>query len=222
MCGAIVQLCMATSLLGRPPTRSSFLERLKNWADHESWRQFLTDYGRVIRASVIKAGLRVEEADDVVQDTLLSVARSIPGFVYDRSKGTFEAWVCRIARMRVIDHLRRRKGLRGDVGGVLPEWDAGGIEPSGGADLSQSPFDVMWDELWREHLLLAGMERLRRSTSPRHFQILHMSVIDHYEEGEIARILGISRAQVYLVQHRLVRKLRFAIEAFRKDDPPGP
>ncbi len=210
------------SVSNRPATRSSFLERLKNWADQESWRQFLTDYGRVIQASAVKAGLRAEDAEDVVQDTLLSVARSIPGFVYDRSKGSFEAWVCRIARMRVIDHLRRRHRDPCAVALQSPNAEGVGCIAQGGDESSDSPFEVHWDEVWREHLLLAGMERLKRSTSPSHFQILHMSVIDRIDEAEIARILGISRAQVYLVRHRLGRKLRRAIEVFRTDAPPGP
>lgn len=216
------QLSTGTSVAVRPATRSSFLERLKNWADQESWRQFLTDYGRVIHASAIRAGLRAEDAQDVVQDTLLSVARSIPGFVYDRSKGSFEAWVCRIARMRVIDHLRRRRRDPCADAFQSPQLDGGDWLARGTGESSESPFEVHWDEVWREHLLLAGMERLKRSTSPSHFQILHMSVIDRMDEAEIARVLGISRAQVYLVRHRLGRKLRRAIDAFRTDAPPGP
>jgi RNA polymerase sigma factor (sigma-70 family) len=213
---------MGTFVPDRPPTRSSFLERLKDWADHESWRQFLSDYGRVIRAASVKAGLRDEDADDVVQDTLLSVARSIPGFVYDRSKGSFASWVCHIAKMRVIDHMRRNRGtVRGTEGGRL-DFPSAPALPGHGVDSSDSPFEAKWDDLWREHLLLAGMESVRRSTSPAHYQILHMSVIDGIEESEIAQTLGINRAQVYLVRHRLGRKLRSAIEAFKEADPPVP
>jgi len=206
----------------RSATRSSFLARLKNWADHESWRQFLADYGCVIRASAVNAGLKAQEADDVVQETLLSVARSIPGFVYDRSKGTFEAWVCKIARMRVIDHLRRPPVPGCETSSSAVGQGAADVPSEGGKVSSVSPFEARWEELWREHVLLAGMERLRRSTSPAHFQIFHMSVVDGIDEAEIARTLGISRAQVYLVRHRLSRKLSQAIHQFRTADPPGP
>ena len=178
-------------------------------------------YGRVIRASAVKAGLRSEEADDVVQETLLSVARSIPGFVYDRSKGTFEGWVRRIAQRRVADHLRQQ-GAHGEPPGHLGERTrhADGTDAN---PLSHSvdPFAERWETAWHESALLAGMERLKHSTSVAHYQILHMSVIDGIDGSEIARILGVRRATVYLVRHRLGRKLRQEIERFRKSEPPG-
>jgi DNA-directed RNA polymerase specialized sigma24 family protein len=171
-----------TSPARRTATRSSFLGRLKNWADQKSWRQFIAVYGCVIRASAMKAGLRSEEADDVVQETLLSVARSIPGFVYDRSKGTFEAWVRRIAQCRVADHLRQR----GAPGHPL-DYFPGQAEFSDRTDPSRlshsvDPFAERWETAWRESALLAGMERLKHSTSIAHYQIFHM-IADGIEPG---------------------------------------
>lgn len=68
------------------------------------------------------AGMLLEQSaiDDVSQDTLISVATSIGSFS-GRSK--FSTWVHRIARNRVVDHLRRRRnstplheGHEGDLG----------------------------------------------------------------------------------------------------------
>ncbi len=205
----------------RKATRSSFLERLKNWSDQESWRRFTLDYGRVIRASAVKAGLRSDEADDVVQETLLSVARSIPGFIYDRSKGTFEGWVCRIAQLRVIDHLRRRSTPGYETSPTSSRGGVAGAPAPSPVALSTDPFSTRWQELWRENALLAGMESLKRQTSPQHFQIFHMSVIDQIDDPDIARILGVSRAHVSVVRHRLARRLQKEIERFRAAEPPG-
>lgn len=210
-----------TSPARRTATRSSFLERLKNWADQKSWRHFIAVYGRVIRASALKAGLRSEEADDVVQETLLSVARSIPGFVYDRSKGTFEAWVRRIAQCRVADHLRQRGAPGHPLDRFPGQADFSDRTDANRLSHSVDPFAERWETAWRESALLAGMERLKHSTSAAHYQIFHMCVIDRIDESEIARILGVQRATVYLVRHRLGRKLRQEIERFRKSEPPG-
>lgn len=206
----------------RTATRSSFLERLKNWADQESWRRFIADYGCVIRASALKAGLRSDEADDVVQETLLSVARSIPGFVYDRTKGTFEAWVRKIAQCRVTDHLRQREMPGYQSVHASRRSDVTDRADSNRLSHGDDPFATRWETAWRESALYAGMERLKRSTSAEHFQIFHMSVIDGIEESEIARILGVRRATVYLIRHRLSRKLQREIEQFRHAEPPGP
>ena len=59
-------------------TRWSLLVRLKDWQDQASWQEFFDLYWRLIYAVAVKAGLSDAEAQDVVQDTLLSVARKIP------------------------------------------------------------------------------------------------------------------------------------------------
>ena len=71
------------------PTRSSLLSRLKQWDDSEGWREFFDTYGRVIHGLAIKAGLRRSEAEEVVQETMVAVAKQMPSFCYDRDKGTF-------------------------------------------------------------------------------------------------------------------------------------
>ncbi|HXJ61352.1 MAG TPA: hypothetical protein VNU68_32310, partial [Verrucomicrobiae bacterium] len=60
------------------PTRQSLLSRLKAWDDHESWRDFFDTYWRLIYGLAIKSGLTNAEAEDVVQETLLAVAKEMP------------------------------------------------------------------------------------------------------------------------------------------------
>src|SRR6059036_3820379 len=91
------------------PTRSSLLKRLKNWRDEESWQEFFNLYGRLIFGVAVKAGLNEAEAQDVVQDTMLVVARKMPGFVYDRAMGSFKSWLMLITRRRIEKQLRKRQ-----------------------------------------------------------------------------------------------------------------
>jgi len=52
-------------------------------------------------------GREVEAAEDVHQDTWLSIARNARSF--DPAKGAFRTWLFTIARRKVWDHLRRQK-----------------------------------------------------------------------------------------------------------------
>jgi len=56
------------------PTRRSLLSRLKDWDDQESWKDFFDTYWKLVYGVAIKAGLSDQEAQDVVQETVLSVA----------------------------------------------------------------------------------------------------------------------------------------------------
>ncbi len=55
------------------PTRASLLGRLKNWDDQRSWQEFYDTYRHLIYSVASKAGLSDPEAEDVVQETFLSV-----------------------------------------------------------------------------------------------------------------------------------------------------
>src|SRR5438128_1590985 len=90
------------------PTRQSLLTRLKSWDDQESWRQFFDTYWNVIYGLALKSGLTDPEAQDVVQETLLAVAKKMPGFNYDPAIGSFKSWLFRITQRRIADQFRKR------------------------------------------------------------------------------------------------------------------
>jgi len=59
------------------PTRRSLLSRLKDWDDQESWRDFFNTYWKLIYATAIKAGLTHTEAEEVVQETVITISKKI-------------------------------------------------------------------------------------------------------------------------------------------------
>jgi len=69
------------------PTRRSLLSRIRDWDDQESWRRFFDTYWRLIYNTAVKAGLSDAEAQDVVQETILTVAKKIKEFHYDPTVG---------------------------------------------------------------------------------------------------------------------------------------
>src|SRR6266850_4337975 len=102
-----------SEVLNRPArdpfsTRYSLLSRLQDWNDQESWMDFFESYWRLIYSVAIKAGLTEEEAQDVIQETVLSVAKSIHKFKRDQSLGSFKGWLRNIIRWRIADKLKKR------------------------------------------------------------------------------------------------------------------
>src|SRR2546422_869000 len=91
------------------PTRSSLLVRLRNWDDQEGWRGFFETDWKLIYGAATKAGLTDAEAQDVVQETMLTVAKKMPGFKYDPSIGSFKGWLLQLTHWRIIDQLRKRR-----------------------------------------------------------------------------------------------------------------
>ena len=90
------------------PTRQSLLVRLKDADDHKSWQDFLNTYGPFIYGVAVKSGLTMVEAQEVVQETVISVSKKMPEFTYDPKVGAFKGWLMRLTHWRIKDQLRKR------------------------------------------------------------------------------------------------------------------
>jgi RNA polymerase sigma-70 factor (ECF subfamily) len=73
-------------------TRQSLVGRLADWEDRRNWQEFFDTYWRLIYGVARKAGLNDAEAQDVVQETIFTVAKNIAQ--YDRSGGSFKVGCC--------------------------------------------------------------------------------------------------------------------------------
>ena len=90
-------------------TRATLIRRLKNWQDQGSWQEFYDTYWRLIYGVSRKSGLTDAEAQDVVQETMLAVAKHMPTFTYDPKLGSFKAWLLNMTRWRIQDQFRKRR-----------------------------------------------------------------------------------------------------------------
>src|ERR1043166_5796096 len=88
--------------------RRSLLSRLKESNAQESWREFFDTYWRLIYTTALNAGLTDSEAQEVVQETVLTVVRKIKSFRYDPAIGSFKGWLLTIVRWRIGDQFRKR------------------------------------------------------------------------------------------------------------------
>jgi RNA polymerase sigma factor (sigma-70 family) len=196
----------------RVPTRSSFVERLRDFGDQSAWEEFFRVYALTIRGLGERAGLSFEEAEDAVQETAMTVAKKMSEFEYERSRCSFGGWVGHVARRRIVDQVRRRgavqsRRLEDDEKGSLME-----SIPDPGVD---GVVEGGWEEMWRASLLKRALERLQLNVTPRHFQIFHLNVVLGVSGPEVVRTLGVSLAQVYVVRHRLTRMLKREVERLR-------
>jgi RNA polymerase sigma-70 factor (ECF subfamily) len=96
-------------------TRETLLERLRQWDDHASWQEFFEIYWRLIHRFALRAGLSEEQAREVVQDTVISVARNTPEFRYDPKSCTFKTWLLNVTKWRILDRHRVGRLLKREL-----------------------------------------------------------------------------------------------------------
>lgn len=189
------------------PTRQSLLSKLKSWDNQDSWRTFFNTYWRLIYDIARKAGLDDQNAQEVVQETIISVANEMPGFHYDSKRGAFKSWLRAITRRRIADHLR--KLYRHDAQQVLVDDLAEHelLEVADGAER-----DAVWEEQWREHVTRTAAERVKRQVKPEQYQIFDLYVLQRWPATKVAEALGISIGKVYLARHRVGSLMRKEIQ----------
>src|SRR2546425_7283546 len=187
------------------PPRASFLDRLKDLGDQPSWEEFHRTYQKLIDRAARRSGLNETEANEVVQDTLLAVAKKMPEFKYDPAVDSFKGWLLKVARWRILDQLERRKGSQSF------HTSAATLEKKGTrtATIERVPdpasFDpaTIWDEEWEKNLLNAALARIKRQVRPEQYEIYHLHVILEKPVREVTRALGVSSGQVYLAKHKV-------------------
>jgi RNA polymerase sigma factor (sigma-70 family) len=185
-------------------TRPSLLRRLNSGDDSQSWQEFYRTYGGLIRFFATKAGLTTDEAEEVVQETAIGVARGLPNFVYDPKVCRFKTWLLNLTRWRIRDQLRRRRPDR------LQSLESGlnsSNDDTATIDRIPDPavieFGLEWDAAWEKNLLTQALERVRDRIDERLYQVFDLNVMKGWSASEAAKTLGISVARVYLTKHRV-------------------
>ncbi|MBI2948968.1 MAG: sigma-70 family RNA polymerase sigma factor [Verrucomicrobia bacterium] len=197
------------------PTRRSLLTRLKDWDDQESWKDFFNTYWKLIYGVAVKSGLSDPEAQDVVQETVVSVAKKMHEFKYDPAAGSFKNWLLLITRRRITDHLRKEY-RQVDVAEPRPKEGPETSTIERFADPALPALDQMWEAEWEKNLMDAAMQRVKRQVKSKQWQIFDFYVLKKWPVTKVTRSLGVSITQVYLAKHRVARLIKKEIETLEK------
>lgn len=198
-------------------TRASLLGRLRDWRDDGSWEEFYTLYHNLVYGLARRSGLSHDDAEDVTQDVFKRVAETIAEFESTGNRGSFRAWLRNLTRWRISDKYRARRPdgaaepppRREDTGSAL-----GGINglPDMDTPNPRQAFDAIWENEWRENALATAMARVARDVPPKHFQIFELYTRQQWAVLRIARELRVNPATVYLINHRLTKRLKAELD----------
>jgi len=141
--------------------------------DSQAFHELFVMFSPRINGMLMRQGADPETAEEIVQETMLSVWRK--AHLFAESKGSFSTWVFTIARNLRIDKLRRNVVWQ-DLGRELDEC------PSD----EDSPHDALQREQQRERVSDA-LETL----TPDQYDVIKLSYIDGLTHTEIAEQLDV-------------------------------
>lgn len=196
------------------PTRQSLLSRLKNWDDSASWRDFFNTYWKLIYTVALKAGLTHTESQDVVQETMLGVAKSIGEFKYDPARAAFKTWLMQVTRHRISNQFARRKRY--------PPPQAEPSQTDSTPLLEQVPdpaadgLETIWDAEWDKNLTDAALRRVKHRVPIQQYQMFDFFVLKNWPARKVARTLGVTVGHVYVAKHRITKLIRRETELLER------
>lgn len=185
-------------------TRSSFLRQLASEGpDAEVWNDLYQRYSGWVFRSLRRWGASESDAEDLTQETLVRVYQHIQRYQH-AGPCSFRAWIRTVARttwLMLLRHRSRRPVL------VSFQQQSGDSRASDdfGQDLSDmyQQLSTEAEQLERRELLELAFERVRVRVNAATWQAFELMTLGGYAAEEATRILGVSRATVYLSNARV-------------------
>ena len=186
-------------------TRPSLLVRIRDLRDELAWGEFARLYTPLIYRFARQSGLQDADASLVTQDVLVTVARTIHRFDYDRNNGSFRGWLKVVTRSRLSD-FRQAQGRH-----VQGSGDTGMLHVMEARPDESQP--DLWDREFRRCLFDWAIERIRCDFEETTWQAFWKTSVDGRATQDVADELGLSVGAVYIARSRVLARLRREVQA---------
>jgi RNA polymerase sigma-70 factor (ECF subfamily) len=187
-------------------TRATLLERLRDPADAEAWERFFALYAPLLERYARALGMVPSDAEEIRDQCLAQVVQRMSEFHYERSRGSFKAWLHRIARDKVVDWMRKPREERAQtqVACAVP-------------DQREGP-DEAWDREWRAEHVRFALDEVRRQEDEDGRELMRLVLAEELSAAEIGARTGLNPNQVYKARARILERVRAVLGRLGEDD----
>jgi RNA polymerase sigma-70 factor (ECF subfamily) len=173
-----------------------------------SWRRFNEKYSRLIY-SWFRRTVRHDLAEELTQELMVKLVRSVQSFVYDPSR-RFRGWLRTAARTALVDFQTSRAA----------KMQTGVAEDH--VVTNDNLLQEMDQELDRDEFLERLWSLVEAETSGRDCEMFRLLTEDGLTPADVAQRFDMKVGTVYMVKSRVMQKLKQVAEGMRKDDTAGP
>jgi RNA polymerase sigma-70 factor, ECF subfamily len=183
-------------------TSASLLQRLCDRSDTVAWQRLVDIYRPLINAWLRRHSISPEDAEDITQEVLGTVAREVARFRHSGRAGAFRAWLRTITTNCLRQHWRSRRRQSQaasplDVDAILDQLE----DPA--SELSRH-----WDREHDQHVLDSLLELSEPEFRPATWQAFRRQVVDGAPAPTVAAELGMTVNAVLIAKSRVLSHLR--------------
>jgi RNA polymerase sigma-70 factor (ECF subfamily) len=191
-----------------PNTQSLLLANIQSPENREAWEEFVKIYRPVIYRMARRRGMQDADAQDLSQDVLMRISKSIEGWVPQEGV-RFRHWLRKVASNAIVSAVTKSKPL-GIMGGSAAEQIL--VEtPEASAVTSE-----LRDECFREQYLRAAAI-VRVDVSPATWAAFEQTVIQGQSCEDAAESLGKSLGTIYAARSRILKRLQIEVQRIEGD-----
>ncbi|WP_404309232.1 RNA polymerase sigma factor [Neorhodopirellula lusitana] len=185
------------------PTRISLLELAQSGKDHPAWEELLDYYRPFIRQILTHLGVTPSDLDDACQLALMRLWRDLVNYQHQPNRARFRSWLSQLIHNTAMDWHRRQRRSNQTM-----STDAGHVEQT---LMCEPELEQRIEKEWRQHIVKLALERLKSVFSGDALDVFVRSV-EGESAAEISRDLNIREESVYVLKHRV--KKRLILESF--------
>lgn len=187
-----------------PDTSYSLIARVKNLGDGASWTEFLRIYQPVVYRIARRRRLQDADADDVVQQVFLSIAKAINGWEPGYGQPPFRAWLTTIARNAITKALTRQPRDRATGSTSAEDILDALAEPEATAS------EILIEA--RREAIRWAIDQIRSELSLETWQIFEQTAVHGVPIAEVARVSGRSAGSIYVARFRVITRIKRKIQ----------
>lgn len=189
----------------RPPeTRHSLIVRLKDQRNDLAWTEFVRAYEPFLLRLVLKQGTPERHAADVVQQLLITIAKSVEAWTPDGKAASFRRWLGRVARNVVIKFMtRERRQITGQGGSDFLAL----IE-----DITDTSINAEQVRQYEQELILWAAEMVRGEFRENSWRAFWETQVEGRSVADVAAELEVTTGGIYMSRSRVFARIRSRIE----------
>lgn len=189
-------------------THATLLARLSDGSDATAWQEFHARYAELIHRFARGRGLQASDCDDILQDVLLSLSKSMPEFRYDPTKGKFRSYLKTVVLHAISKRIRQSRASTSleTLGDAVHESSS---DPSA---------EELWEMEWRQHHVRHAMKIMETEFKGTDLEAFRRCALQDHEPASVARELEISVDSVYQAKSRILKRLSAVIGAQVADE----
>jgi RNA polymerase sigma-70 factor (ECF subfamily) len=189
-------------------TRASLILRLQDAEDMAAWDEFAKIYGPLVFNVATSRGFQAADADNLVQEVFLAVASSISNWLQRDDRGSFRAWLLRIARNAAVDMITQKAtrslGRDGNEAHVHLANLPAPFELSSALDLEYERMVFQW-----------ASERVRESVAEHTWQAFWLTSIEELSVEEAAAQLNTRPGNIYFARSRVMARIKELVQQYQ-------